>query len=237
MPTHPATIFVYNSAGAAFASMMASVFSEVDFVINGTAAVSDPSYDAYGGCACFSYNLTFSTDTYPQIFVIANQEGGTLLNIDQFLAQQGTELRFATQITPLNTLSALEDFWNTYISSWKALLIFQACDVSVAIVDQQITTSLLGAQTVISECSRCEAVQQWFYTRDYFKMYDQAGVTPDHIGLEENPASQGAPLPISPVNIGALVDAVNDISSQDVEASFNQGQTAYSIKAKVTAGP
>jgi hypothetical protein len=35
----------------------------------------------------------------------------------------------------------------------------------------------------------------------------------------------------------AMVQAVNAISDQDIEASFNQGQTAYSIKAKVTAGP
>jgi hypothetical protein len=35
----------------------------------------------------------------------------------------------------------------------------------------------------------------------------------------------------------ALTKAVNSISDQDVEASFNQGQTAYSIKAKITAGP
>jgi hypothetical protein len=74
-------------------------------------------------------------------------------------------------------------------------------------------------------------------TSDVMRMMDTAADPGFHLTDVEPPNIPPPGQEGCSLNIGPLVDAINAISDQDVEASFNQGQTAYSIKAKVTAGP
>lgn len=234
------TAFIYNTLGEAVLVLVQAMNSQAANVIRGVVSIVDVSVIDWNGAQAIAFEINNGTDSNVSIYAATYQESGQDVEAFALLSQSGLSIVMSQVAEPDPSpvsAAALIDYWTTWVIPAKQSVISELTGVTVTPSDEDEVSDPSSYFTTKSWSTKVTGRTQAFYVTDTFRAFVNPSDLPESVAGFATPDQILTTIVSAPVDTTKIVDAINEISNQDVEASFNQGQTVYSVKARVTAGP